>query len=95
MQDVTQTFRAAQYTGTAESAADVLATVTSTVQSDSVWSLAGADEQGMTLHEVNPEFYGAAGSDWFLAAGSWFVVAVGSIIDCLDDASFSAKWRTI
>lgn len=86
---VTQRFSAAQYTGGATSAQDVLAMVQATAQG-STWTLQSYDSAGVTLHEIN-ETYDYE-SDCFMRAGWWFVASSVGIIDCLDDDAFQAKW---
>lgn len=88
---VAKVLAAVQYTGTAESAQDVLTTIQQTVVSSSTWSLGADDGDSVTIHEVGE--YGEA--DWVLPTGHWMVVSSGGPADFLTDDAFGRQYRTI
>lgn len=79
-----------QYLGTQESADDLLAGVQAMVLT-STWTLVGADENSMTLHEVGEW----SEADWVVPTDRWLVVAPVGVCGLLDDATFRHQYQPI
>lgn len=83
---------AVEYTGTPESAAEVIATITGTITATDVWTLVSSDPDKVTLHYV---VVGQYEQDMEYPLG-WIICGPkGPSVSYPDEAALDAVWFTV